>query len=195
MQDKVFIEDLEVETIIGIFGWERKVKQIVKISLEMDFNISDAAKTDNIDQALDYKSIGKDISSFVGKSSFQLVETMADKIAKRVLKNKSIEKVEVKVEKPGALRGSKSVGIKIVRKNGAKVIGIMPGDTPLANICDFPLTINVGSNNRISKPVTSRIAYTAVIDVLTMGVAQLKPEAQDHLYNIADSQRSLKVDN
>ena len=53
MQDKVFIEDLEVETIIGIFGWERKVKQIVKISLEMDFNISDAAKTDNIDQALD----------------------------------------------------------------------------------------------------------------------------------------------
>jgi dihydroneopterin aldolase len=99
MQDKVFIEDLEVETIIGIFGWERKVKQIVKISLEMDFNISDAAKTDNIDQALDYKSIGKDISSFVGKSSFQLVETMADKIAKRVLKNKSIEKVEVKVEK------------------------------------------------------------------------------------------------
>ena len=111
MQDKVFIEDLEVETIIGIFGWERKVKQIVKISLEMDFNISDAAKTDNIDQALDYKSIGKDISSFIGKSSFQLVETMADKIAKRVLKNKSIEKVEVKVEKPGALRGSKSVGM------------------------------------------------------------------------------------
>ena len=82
--------------------------------------------------------------------------------------------------------------VKIVRKNGVKVIGIMPGDTPLANICDYPLTINVGINNRISKPVTSRIAYTAVIDVLTMGVAQLKPEAQDHLYNIADSQRSLK---
>ena len=85
--------------------------------------------------------------------------------------------------------------VKIVRKNGVKVIGIMPGNTPLANICDFPLTINVGVDNRISKPVTSRIAYTAVIDVLTMGVAQLKPEAQDHLYNIADSQRSLKVDN
>ena len=85
--------------------------------------------------------------------------------------------------------------VKIVKKNGVKVIGIMPGDTPLANICDYPLTINVGINNRISKTLTSRIAYTAVIDVLTMGVAQLKPEAQDHLYNIADSQRSLKVDN
>ena len=71
----------------------------------------------------------------------------------------------------------------------------MPGNTPLSNLCDFPLTIDVGVENRITKPVTSRIAYTAVIDVLTMGVAQLKPEAQDHLYNIADSQRSLKVDN
>ena len=85
--------------------------------------------------------------------------------------------------------------VKIVRKNGEKVIGIMPGNTPLSNLCDFPLTIDVGVENRITKPVTSRIAYTAVIDVLTMGVAQLKPEAQDHLYNIADSQRSLKVDN
>ena len=85
--------------------------------------------------------------------------------------------------------------VKIVRKNGVKVIGIMPGNTPLSNLCDFPLTIDVGVENRITKPVTSRIAYTAVIDVLTLGVAQLKPEAQDHLYNIADSQRSLKVDN
>ena len=55
--------------------------------------------------------------------------------------------------------------VKIVRKNGVKVIGIMPGDTPLSNICDYPLTINVGVENRISKPVTSRIAYTAVIDL------------------------------
>ena len=83
--------------------------------------------------------------------------------------------------------------VKIVRKSGVKVIGIMPGNTPLASICDYPLVINIGDNNRISKLHTSRIAYTAVIDVLTMGVAQLKPEAQDHLYNIADSQRSLRV--
>jgi len=65
----------------------------------------------------------------------------------------------------------------------------------LAKVCDFSLTINVGSNDRLTMPLTSRLAYTAVIDVLTMGVAQLKPEAQDHLYNIADSQRSLKIDN
>jgi len=85
--------------------------------------------------------------------------------------------------------------VKTVRESGVKVIGIMPGNTPLAKVCDFSLTINVGSNDRLTMPLTSRLAYTAVIDVLTMGVAQLKPEAQDHLYNIADSQRSLKIDN
>ena len=69
----------------------------------------------------------------------------------------------------------------------------MPENTPLANISDYPISINVGDNNRITKPHTSRIAYTAVIDVMTMGIAQLKPEAQEHLYNIADSQRSLKI--
>jgi RpiR family carbohydrate utilization transcriptional regulator len=83
--------------------------------------------------------------------------------------------------------------VKIVRKSGVKVVGIMPENTPLANICDYPISINIGDNNRITKPHTSRIAYTAVIDVMTMGIAQLKPEAQEHLYNIADSQRSLKV--
>ncbi|MDA7786546.1 MurR/RpiR family transcriptional regulator [Gammaproteobacteria bacterium] len=83
--------------------------------------------------------------------------------------------------------------VNIVRKSGVKVIGIMPAGTPLANVCDYPLTIDVGDNNRLSKPNTSRIAYTAVIDVMTMGVAQLKPEAQEHLYNIVDSQRSLRV--
>ena len=84
---------------------------------------------------------------------------------------------------------------RTVRESGVKVIGIMPGNTPLAKICDLSLTIDVGSNDRLTMPLTSRLAYTAVIDVLTMGVAQLRPEAQDHLYNIADSQRSLKIDN
>jgi len=83
--------------------------------------------------------------------------------------------------------------VKIVRKSGVKVIGIMPENSPLDNICDYPISINVGDNYRITKPHTSRIAYTAVIDVMTMGIAQLKPEAQEHLYNIVDSQRSLKI--
>ena len=112
--DKVFIEDLEVETIIGIFGWEREVKQIVRISLEMSFDISKAGKSDKIDDALDYKKIGKSIVNLVENSSF-LVEKMAEEIALLVLKNKQIKDIKLRVEKPGALRGSKSVGVEILR--------------------------------------------------------------------------------
>ena len=113
--DKVFIEDLEVETIIGIFGWEREVKQIVRISLEMSFDISKAGKSDKIDDALDYKKIGKSIVNLVENSSFFLVEKMAEEIALLVLKNKRIKDIKLRVEKPGALRGSKSVGVEILR--------------------------------------------------------------------------------
>ena len=115
--DKVFIEDLEIETIIGIFGWEREVKQIVKINVEMDFDNKSAGRSDNINDALNYKSIGKSIISMVENSSFYLVEKMAEEIAKLILKNKSISKVLVSVSKPGALRGSKNVGVKIIRSN------------------------------------------------------------------------------
>ena len=114
--DKVFIEDLEVETIIGIFGWEREVKQIVRISLEMSFDTSKAGKSDKIDDALDYKKIGKSIVNLVENSSFFLVEKMAEEIALLVLKNKQIKDIKLRVEKPGALRGSKSVGVEILRK-------------------------------------------------------------------------------
>ena len=113
--DKVFIEDLEVETIIGIFGWEREVKQIVRISLEMSFDTSKAGKSDKIDDALDYKKIGKSIVNLVENSSFFLVEKMAEEIALLVLKNKQIKGIKLRVEKPGALRGSKSVGVEILR--------------------------------------------------------------------------------
>lgn len=113
--DKVFIEDLEVETIIGIFGWEREVKQIVRISLEMSFDTSQAGKSDKIDDALDYKKIGKSIVNLVENSSFFLVEKMAEEIALLVLKNKQIKDIKLRVEKPGALRGSKSVGVEILR--------------------------------------------------------------------------------
>ena len=113
--DKVFIEDLEVETIIGIFGWEREVKQIVRISLEMSFDTSKAGKSDKIDDALYYKKIGKSIVNLVENSSFFLVEKMAEEIALLVLKNKQIKDIKLRVEKPGALRGSKSVGVEILR--------------------------------------------------------------------------------
>ena len=113
--DKVFINNLQVETIIGIFDWEREVRQVVSIDLEMEFDNKKAAKSDDIKDALDYKKIGKRISHYVKKSKFKLVERLAEQIAKLVLKEFPVSNLIVSVTKPGALRGSKSVGITITR--------------------------------------------------------------------------------
>ena len=83
--------------------------------------------------------------------------------------------------------------IKTVKSSGVIVIGLMPSYTPLSRICDISLDIDVGENARLTRPLTSRLAYMAIIDVLAVGVAQLKPEAQDPLFNIVTSQSSLKL--
>ena len=113
--DKVFIKNLQVETIIGIFNWEREVKQVVSIDLEMEFDNKKAAKSDDIKDALDYKKIGKRVSGYVKKSKYKLVERLAEQIAKIVLKEFPVSSLILSVTKPGALRGSESVGIRITR--------------------------------------------------------------------------------
>ena len=113
--DKVFIKNLQVETIIGIFNWEREVRQVVSIDLTMEFDNKKAAKSDDIDDALDYKKIGKRVSSYVKRSKFKLVERLAEQIAKLILKEFPVSSLMVSVTKPGALRGSESVGISITR--------------------------------------------------------------------------------
>jgi dihydroneopterin aldolase len=113
--DKVFINNLKVETIIGIFDWEREVRQVVSIDLEMEFDNKRAAKSDDIKEALDYKKVGKRVSAFVEESKYKLVERLAEQIAKLVLKEFPISSLTVSVMKPGAMRGSESVGIRITR--------------------------------------------------------------------------------
>ena len=113
--DKVFIKGLEVEGIIGIFQWEREVKQVISVDIEMEFDNKKAAKSDSIEDALNYKKVGKRVTAFIQKSKFQLVESLAENIAKIILKEFPVEKVKVTLSKPGALRGSKSVGIIIER--------------------------------------------------------------------------------
>ena len=113
--DKVFIKNLQVETIIGIFDWEREVRQVVSIDLEMEFDNKKAAKSDDIKDALDYKKIGKRVSGYVKKSKYKLVERLAEQIAKIILKEFPVSGLILSVTKPGALRGSKSVGITITR--------------------------------------------------------------------------------
>ena len=113
--DKVFIRGLEIEGIIGIFQWEREVKQIISVDIEMDFDNKRAAKSDSIEDALNYKLVGKRITSFVKNSKFQLVETLAENISKIILQEFPVTNVRVTLSKPGALRGSDSVGISIKR--------------------------------------------------------------------------------
>lgn len=117
--DKIFISDLRVETVIGIYDWERKIRQPVSIDLEMGAAISKAAATDAIEDTLDYKAVSKRLIGFVGDSKFQLVETLAEKIADIVLSEFSVPWVRVRLSKPGALRGSRNVGVEIVRPERA----------------------------------------------------------------------------
>jgi dihydroneopterin aldolase len=113
--DIVYIRDLRIETIIGIYDWEREVKQTVSLDLEMAHDIRRAAETDDIVHALNYKSIAKRLISFIEKSEFLLVERMAEEVATIVREEFSVPWVKLRVSKPGALRGSKDVGILIER--------------------------------------------------------------------------------
>ena len=83
--DSIFLRELKVETVIGIWDWERRIRQTVSIDLEMGADIRRAAMTDSIDDTLNYKAVAKRLQQFVGDSEFRLVETMAEKIAELVL--------------------------------------------------------------------------------------------------------------
>ncbi len=116
MSDMIFVRELEIETVIGIYDWERKVKQTVSIDLEMPGDIAAAAATDAIDDTVNYKAVSKQVISLVERSSFQLIETMAERIAQMILGDFGLAWVRVSVSKPGAVRGSRTVGVQITRE-------------------------------------------------------------------------------
>jgi dihydroneopterin aldolase len=113
--DAIFLQELKVETVIGIWDWERKIRQTVSIDLEIGADIRHAATSDSIDDALNYKAVAKRVQQFVAESEFQLVETLAEKIAELVLQEFAVPWIQVRVSKPGAIRGAKNVGALIHR--------------------------------------------------------------------------------
>jgi len=113
--DIIFLHDLRVETVIGIWEWERKIRQTVAIDLDMSTDIRKAAASDTVEDTLNYKSVAKRVQSFVEESSFQLVETLAEKIAAIILGEFDVAWVRVRVNKPGAIRGARDVGVLIER--------------------------------------------------------------------------------
>jgi dihydroneopterin aldolase len=115
MADKIFLSALTVECIVGIWEWERRVKQTVIIDLEMATDIRRAAASDHIDDTIDYKKVSKRLLSFVGDSQFNLVETLAERIAQLVVTEFGVPWVKVRLNKQGAIRGARDVGIEIER--------------------------------------------------------------------------------
>jgi dihydroneopterin aldolase len=117
--DKVFIEALEIECVIGIYDWERKIRQAVVLDLEMAFDNRVPAASDDIADTLDYKAVSKRLIQFVSESEFGLVETLAERCAAIVLGEFGVRHVRLKLAKPGAVRGSKAVGVIIERSVAA----------------------------------------------------------------------------
>jgi len=113
--DLVFIEDLRIETVIGIYDWERKIRQIVALDLEMAFDNRKPAASDKIEDTLDYKAVSKRLIAFVESSHFELVETLAERCAAIVREEFHVPWLRLKLSKPGAVTGSRAVGVIIER--------------------------------------------------------------------------------
>ncbi|MBM4219694.1 MAG: dihydroneopterin aldolase [Gammaproteobacteria bacterium] len=113
--DRIFITALTAEAVIGIYDWERQVRQRVEIDLEMWLDLRGAAASDAIEDTLNYKSVAKRVLAFVEASSFRLVEALAGEIARIVLEEARVARVKVTVHKPGAIRHSRDVGVVIER--------------------------------------------------------------------------------
>ncbi|HEX3396101.1 MAG TPA: dihydroneopterin aldolase [Steroidobacteraceae bacterium] len=113
--DKIFIHALKTETIVGIFDWERQVKQTVVMDIEFSADIRKAALSDSIDDTLNYKGVAKRVLAFVDESSFHLVETLAEHVAMLVLEEFGVSWVRIVLSKPGAIRSSRDVGVMLER--------------------------------------------------------------------------------
>jgi dihydroneopterin aldolase len=114
--DKIFLSALTTECIVGIWEWERRVKQRVVLDIEMAADIRRAAVTDRLEDTLDYKKVAKRVLAFVEASEYQLVETLTEQVAKLIVTEFNVPWVRVKLNKQGAIRGARDVGIDIERR-------------------------------------------------------------------------------
>ncbi len=113
--DIVYLRDLRIDTVIGIYDWERRTRQTVILDLEMGADVARAASTERIEDALNYKAVAKRLIAFVGESDFQLVETLAERCCEIILKEFDVPWVRLSLNKKGAVRGATDVGVIIER--------------------------------------------------------------------------------
>ena len=120
MQDTIFLHGLKIDTVVGIWDWERKIRQTVIIDLEMSADIRKAAASDSIEDTLNYKGVAKRVIEFVSESDFHLIETLAERVATVIMTEFDVAWVRVKANKPGAIRGAADVGVLIER--GTRIV-------------------------------------------------------------------------
>jgi len=113
--DRIFLHGLSAECIIGFIDWERRVKQTVVLDIELPVDCRRASLSDDVADTLDYKKVAKRVLAFVEASEFQLVETLAHRLALLILADFPVEWVRISLNKPGAIRGSRDVGVVIER--------------------------------------------------------------------------------
>ena len=113
--DIIFIRDLRIDTVIGIYDWERSIRQTIGVDLEMATNIARAAASDRIEDTLNYKAVAKRVIAFVEQSEFRLVETLAERIAELVQREFAVPWLRLTLNKGGAVRGAQAVGVIIER--------------------------------------------------------------------------------
>jgi dihydroneopterin aldolase len=113
--DRVFIEDLRIETIIGIYDWERTTRQAIALDIEMAFDNTKPAASDRIEDTLNYKAVSKRLIGFVEAAEFELVETLAERCADIIRSEFGVSWLRLKLSKLGAVTGSRAVGVIIER--------------------------------------------------------------------------------
>ena len=113
--DIIYIHDLHIDTVIGVFDWERRVRQTVILDLDIAADIRNAAASDELVDTLNYKALAKRLIDFVEHSEFNLVETLAERVAELVLREFSVPWLRLRVNKQGAVRGARDVGVIIER--------------------------------------------------------------------------------
>ena len=113
--DRIFFRDIRVEAVVGIWEWERRITQTVSIDLEFATDVRKAAASDSIEGTLDYKRVAKRVIEYVANTKFRLVESLADSLAALVVKEFGVSWVQVSVAKPGAVEGSREVGVIVSR--------------------------------------------------------------------------------
>ncbi len=113
--DIIYIRDLKIDTVIGVFDWERNITQTISFDIDMATDIRNAAASDDLVDTLDYKAVSKRLIDFVSNSEFQLVEALAERICEIIITEFEVPWVRLRLNKKGALRGAEGVGVLIER--------------------------------------------------------------------------------